>query len=157
MDRMRENGIAIITITILVIIILTSILFCGCSTKKTITEYIVTHDTVNVFRNDTVNGYRVVKTNDTIRERVVEYVTIHQRDSGGKDTVRVEVYHEVEKVSNSKDSSTAKQSKETNEKVVSTSDKDKKETTRKKAFPWKEPVAFILLVLLIIWGISKVK
>lgn len=67
------------------------------------------------------------------------------------------MYHEVEKVSNSKDSSTAKQSKETNEKVVSTSDKDKKETTRKKAFPWKEPVAFILLVLLIIWGISKVK
>lgn len=61
MDRMRENGIAIITITILVIIILTSILFCGCSTKKTITEYIVTHDTVNVFRNDTVTVFVSLK------------------------------------------------------------------------------------------------
>lgn len=151
--KKQETGMAVIVIVVIYLLIILS----SCSTKKTITEYIVTHDTVNVFRNDTVTVFRVVKTNDTIRERVVEYVTIHQRDSGGKDTVRVEVFHEVEKVSNSKDSTDAKQSKDSSEKVVSTSDKEKEEKVVKKSYPWVQPVAFILFVLLVIWGIGKVK
>jgi hypothetical protein len=87
--RKQETGMAIA-----VVIVIISLLFlCSCSGRKTITEYIVTHDTLVVGHTDTLHIVSQTTLRDTVRESTIQYVTI-RKDSDRVDTLRVETFRD---------------------------------------------------------------
>lgn len=90
MTQKQETGMAVIVAVVIIIFLFLS--SCGC--RKTVTEYKTVHDTSVVVRHDTIERENLAWHHDTIRERVTEYVTIHTRDSGKTDTVRIEIYRD---------------------------------------------------------------
>ena len=78
------DGYAWITATILLIIIIVSAM-CSCTTKKVITETIVTHDTLIVSHTDTLRDIRTIILRDTTHHETERIVTL--KESG--DTIRI--------------------------------------------------------------------
>lgn len=78
------DGYAWITATILLIIIIVSAM-CSCTTKKIITEAIVTHDTLLVSHTDTLRDIRTIILRDTTHHETERIVTL--KESG--DTIRI--------------------------------------------------------------------
>lgn len=79
---------------IAVVVVILSLLFlCSCSSKKSVTEYIVTHDTLVVGHTDTLRIVSHTTLRDTVRESTIQYVTIH-KDSDRVDTLRVETFRD---------------------------------------------------------------
>ena len=65
----------------------------SCSARKTVTERVVVHDTLQTYHSDTVKLSTRTMRADTVRESQVKVVTLRQ-DSSHTDTVRVEILRE---------------------------------------------------------------
>lgn len=63
----------------------------GCSTRKTITETVIVHDTVVSVKYDTIRDIRVITLRDTTRHEVERIVTL--KESG--DTIRITTNNNV--------------------------------------------------------------
>ncbi len=65
----------------------------ACTTKKTLTRDVVTHDTLVIHHTDTLRLSSHHAKADTLRETIVRVVTLRQ-DSARTDTVRVETFRD---------------------------------------------------------------
>ena len=71
----------------------TSLLLTACVTRKTVTEQVFIHDTIQTFHADTILMATHNARTDTVGEKVVQVITLRQ-DSTHTDTVRVETIRE---------------------------------------------------------------
>jgi hypothetical protein len=91
MTKQQENGMAIITVAVIIVLLFLS----SCSTKKTVTEYITIHDTLTTYRTDTIRDVKYLHHTDTVTNKEVHTYTIN----GVGDTVKeIHHYHDTEKV-----------------------------------------------------------
>lgn len=85
MTRQQETGMAIIVTAVIIILLLLT----SCGTRKTVTEYVYTHDTIVTHRTDTIRDVVYKVKTDTIRETIVREITIRQDSTGKHDTIRI--------------------------------------------------------------------
>lgn len=152
MNKQQETGMAVIVGAILILIVFLT----SCTTKKVVTEYVATHDTIITYQTDTLIKDRVMLRVDTLREKVTELVTIHKRDSGRVDTVRVEVVREVYRNVATTDTTSLKEATKDHKKESVTND-TKKEVKKNTGPKWWEILlfgGFIAAVLTLIWRIK---
>lgn len=85
MTRTQETGMAIIVTAVIIILLLLT----SCGTRKTVTEYVYTHDTIVTHRTDTIRDVVYQVRTDTIRETIIREITIRQDSTGKHDTIRI--------------------------------------------------------------------
>ena len=74
-------------------VLMTLPVLLSCNARKTIAEQTITHDTLHAFHTDTVRLSTHHSRADTVRESMVQVITLRQ-DSAHTDTVRVETLRE---------------------------------------------------------------
>lgn len=91
MDEERETGIGCMAALVLCIVIAVLAL-CACGTRKVVTEYVYTHDTLVVTHTDTVSVDRLSWRHDTLRIETEKVVTLLQPSDKSlpRETIRVE-------------------------------------------------------------------
>lgn len=86
MDKNSETSVAIAAAIFLLLIF--ALTLCGCSTKKTFVETLVSHDTLVVHHYDTLRITHTATVHDTLREK--EFHTLTLNNIG--DTIK-EIHH----------------------------------------------------------------
>lgn len=74
-------------------VLMTLPVMLSCNARKTVAEQTIIHDTLHAFRTDTVRLSTHHSRTDTVRESMVQVITLRQ-DSAHTDTVRVETLRE---------------------------------------------------------------
>ena len=85
--RKQETGMAIAV----VVVILSLLFLCSCSSKKSVTEYVYSHDTIVTYRTDTIRDVIYQVKTDTMKLQEVHTYTVN----AAGDTVR-ENHHLIE-------------------------------------------------------------
>lgn len=138
---------------LIVFIIIMAVLFLSaCSTKKTTAQYIVSHDTLLIYKTDTAITERIAHHTDTIREREITYVTIERRDSTTPDTVRIETIRDYYHTATVKDTTAARSARTGTEKATAIQEKEKAVTKTKAPRYWEYVIfaAFLAVVWILI-------
>lgn len=108
MNKKRENGMLLLAALMWAAVTLLAVVCCSCSTKKSVTETVIIHDTLRIAHSDTVTVERWNYRHDTLRIESERVVTLLQPDKSlPAETIRVETnnwhwQHEVVKDSASK-------------------------------------------------------
>ena len=74
MDKNSETSVAFTAAFIILLIL--ALTLCGCSTKKTVVETIVSHDTLVVHHHDTLRITHTATVHDTLREKEIHTYTL---------------------------------------------------------------------------------
>lgn len=100
MDGRKETGIAVLA-AIIIMVLVGLMALTGCTSKKVVTERVVTHDTLTVTHRDTLWQWRTIVLRDTTHVVTERVVTI--KDGG--DTLRIVTNNMVVRYVERKDSS----------------------------------------------------
>ena len=162
--KKQETGMALAVI----IVILSLLFLCSCSTKKSVTEYIYVHDTLTVshsdtvweirVQKDTVVDWKIVATHDTIHHEKEKVIVLNEQG----DTISQREWdrlwqkiHELEQSQHNEshnDSSAYYKAENDSLRKVIDSQRDKTTVKVLEKTSWKEKITFLLLmVALAIW------
>lgn len=94
-ERRMRDGIAVIA-AIIIMALMGLTLLVSCTTKEIVTkETSYVHDTVDVYRADTLWEYKFINQRDTVKQESVHTVVLNDRG----DTIKeIHHYHDTEKI-----------------------------------------------------------
>lgn len=151
MTEKQETGMAIITAVIIILLLFLT----SCTTKKTVTEYIRIHDTVEIFRTDTLRDIRVVTQRDSTHHETERIITLMTGDSGRVDTVKEVINNTLIRYFEKTDSIDRYRAiADSLRKVL---DKEKNKEVVKRIPNFKNVIillAFVIVILGIIWKVK---
>jgi len=131
----------IVTAVIIILLLLTS-----CGTRKTVTEYVYTHDTIVTHRTDTIRDVVYKVKTDTIRETIVREITIRQDSTGKRDTIRINTVNDHYRYVYEGDSSASYRSAVDAILQAIHNSKEKETVKVKPLIPWWQKGIFLLVI-----------
>lgn len=153
LDPRKETGMAVLA-AILIMAVLGLMMLSSCTTKeKTVTEYVAVHDTIHSHHTDTLREVSYKVRVDTVWQHETHTITLNNVG----DTIKeIHHYHDIEKVI-VVDSTNKYIAKIDSLQKALVSEKEKHITKKKTKIKWWEWAIFFGFVVILLYGIGKIK